>query len=94
MPKLVAAAVKFKPKDCEYFQIACGKHHSDIFEMLFNLHIAYEKELIQGFITDEDTFVDRYEAFAIARAEDQLLPEAKEDYKNKLISALFSEDVW
>ena len=95
MPKLVAAAIKFKPKGCEYFQIMCGKRHCNVLEMMYNLRIEYEKATsVQGFLTDEDAFVDRYEAFQIARAADQLLPEAKEEYANKTTTQLFSEDLW
>lgn len=95
MPKLVAAAIKFYPKDSEYPQIVCGKRHCDCFEWMFNHKVEYDKIThIQGFLTDEDVFVDRYEAFQIARAADQLLPEAREEYVNKAITQLFSEDVW
>ena len=60
-----------------------------------NMHIYYDRQAaVQGFLTDNNTFVDRYEAFKIARAAGQLLPEAKEEYKDKIITRLFSEDVW
>ena len=41
MPKLVSAAIKFKPKGCEYFQIMCGKRHCNVLEMMYNLRIEY-----------------------------------------------------
>lgn len=95
MPKLVAAAIKFYPKDSEYPQIVCAKRHCDCLEWMFNHRVEYNKIThVQGFLTDEDVFVDRYEAFQIARAADQLLPEAKEEYVNKTTTQLFSEDVW
>ena len=95
MAKIISAAIKFKPKGSEYFQIMCGKRHCNVLEKIYNLHIEYDKKTsVQGFLTDNNTFVDRYEAFEIARAADQLLPEAKEEYKDKVVTQLFSEDVW
>lgn len=95
MPKLVASAIRFKPKDSDYFQIMCGKRHCNVLELMFRHQLEYDKlSAIQGFITDENRFVDRYEAFHIAREANQLLSEAKEAYKNKEVVSLFSEDVW
>ena len=93
--KVVSAAIKFYIKGNTYPIIMCGKRHCDVLEKMYNMHIEYDKQTAaQGFLTDNDTFVDRYEAFEIARAADQLLPEAKEEYKDKIITQLFSEDVW
>ena len=90
MPKLISSAIKFKVKDCEYFQIACGRRHNDIFKILENNKIDYEKStMIQGFMTDEDQFVDRYEAYYIALMNHQV-PETKDFYR----TALYSEDIW
>ena len=93
--KVVSAAIKFYIVGDEYPTIMCGKRHANVFEKMYDLHIKYDKQTaIQGFLTDENSFVDRYEAFEIARAANQLLPEAKEEYKNKITTELFSEDVW
>lgn len=93
--RVVSAAIKFYIVDDEYPTIMCGKRHANVFEKMYDLQIKYNKQTaIQGFLTDENSFVDRYEAFEIARAADQLLPEAKEEYKNKIVTELFSEDVW
>ena len=93
--KVVFAAIKYYIKGNTYPIIMCGKRHCDVLEKIYNMHIEYDKQTAaQGFLTDNDTFVDRYEAFEIARAADQLLPEAKEEYKDKIITQLFSEDVW
>lgn len=95
MPKLVAAAIKFYPKDSEYPQIVCGKRHCDCFEWMFKHQVEYDKIThVQGFLTDENQFVDRYEAFNIAKAANQLLPEAIEEYADKAVVQLFSEDLW
>lgn len=93
--KVVSAAIKFYIKGNTYPIIMCGKRHCDVLEKMYNMHIEYDKQTAtQGFLTDNDIFVDRYEAFEIARAADQLLPEAKEEYKDKITTQLFSEDVW
>lgn len=93
--KVVFAAIKFYIKGDIYPTIMCGNRHCDVFEKMHNMHIDYDRQSAeQGFLTNDATFVDRYEAFKIARAADQLLPEAKEEYKDKIITQLFSEDVW
>ena len=93
--KLVSAAIKFYIKGDTYPTIMCGKRHCNVLEKMYNMHIEYDKQTaIQWVLTDNDTFVDRYEAFEIACAAGQLLPEAKEEYKDKIITQLFSEDVW
>lgn len=93
--KVVSAAIKFYIKGDIYPTIMCGKRHCDVFQKMYNMHIDYDRQTaVQGFLTDNNTFIDRYEAFKIARAADQLLPEVKEEYKDKTITRLFSEDVW
>lgn len=91
MPKLVAAAIKFYPKDSKYPQIVCGKRYCDCFEWMFKHQVEYDKTTqIQGFLTEDNRFVDRYEAMDIAFEEKQLLNRG--DYK--IGKPLFSEDVW
>lgn len=93
--KVISAAIKFYIKGDIYPTIMCDRRHCNVLEKMYNMHIEYDKQTaIQGFLTDNNTFVDRYEAFEIARAADQLLPEAQEEYKDKIITPLFSEDVW
>ena len=93
--KVASAAIKFYIKDDIYPTIMSGKRQCAVFKKMYNMHIDYDRQTaVQGFLTDNNTFVDRYEAFKIARAADQLLPEAKEEYKDKIITRLFSEDVW
>lgn len=101
MPKLVSAAIKFKPKGCKYFQIMCGKRHCNVLEMMYNLRIEYEKATaVQGFLTDEDQFVDRYDAAQMAYRNGQILPDSdlleKMNADPDMLNAyqLFSEDVW
>ena len=101
MPKLVAAAIKFKPKGCDYFQIMCGKRHCNVLEMMYNLRIEYDKlSATQGFLTDEDQFIDRYDAAQMAYRNGQILPDSdlleKMNADPDMLNAyqLFSEDVW
>lgn len=93
--ELKCSAIKFYIDYDNFPIIMCGKRHCDILEKMYNLHIQYDKNTsVQGFLTDTNTFVDRYEAFQIARTANQFLPEAKEEYKDVISTELFSEDVW
>ena len=89
MAKLVAAAIKFYPKDSEYPVIVSGKRHCDCLEWMFKHQVEYDKMTQeQGFLTEENLFVDRYEAMYLAH--NQVL--SPELYKPG--RPLFSEDVW
>ena len=100
MPKIVASAIKFKPKGCDYFQIMCGKRHSNVLEMMYKLGIEYEKKSsVQGFLTEEDQFVDRYDAAHMAFHSGQLLSSTElwqkmRQTENVCAHALYSEDLW
>ena len=90
MPKIVASAIKFYPKDNEYPVVVCGKRHCDCFEWMFNHRVEYDKNThIQGFLTNQDQFVDRYEAMCMALDWGQL-PYSPE-YEGK---ELYSEDIF
>jgi len=100
MSKIIASAIKFKPKGSDYFQIMCGKRHCNVLEMMYKLGIEYEKKsAVQGFLTDEDQFLDRYDAARMAYYSGQLNPET-EVWKKIASSeeiyaiALYSEDLW
>lgn len=88
--KIVAAAIKFRLVDSEYFCIMTNRRHADIFEQMHQLHIPYDRaSAVQGFMTSTDQFVDRYEAKYIAVEADQLIvPE------EQTCAELFSEDIW
>ena len=101
MSKLVAAAIKFKPKNCDYFQIMCGKRHCDVFELMYNLRIEYDKTTaIQGFLTEDNQFLNRYDAALAAYYSGQLSPDT--ELWKKIASTehltgdpnLYSEDLW
>lgn len=85
--KVVAAAIKLSP---DYPLIFTAKRHVNIYEMLRDWNIHYDKnECVEGFLTDTDQFVDRIEAKKIAVAANQLIVPLEETYP-----ALYSEDVW
>jgi hypothetical protein len=91
MPKLVAAAIKFYPKDSEYPQIVCGKRHCDCFEWMFKHRVEYDKNTHeQGFLTNTNQFVDRYEAMNMALDWGQVSEE--DGYESG--QQLYSEDLW
>ena len=91
MPKLISSALKYKPMGCEYYQIACGKHQNDIELMLERYQVNYERSTaIVGFMTDEDQFVDRYDAYYIALMNQQIQCPVDKFYRQ----ALHSSDIW
>lgn len=78
--------------DGEVYTAGPGKRHGDIFRMLHDCGISPVVPEVQGFTTDTGRFVDRREAFIIAKAADQIRRDA-----SPLIyqgDQLFSEDVW
>ena len=98
--KIMCAAIWIKdenvqytyyPTNVNYGLIVCGYRHHNCIEHISNL---YEKErlrnyeIIQGFLTDNNRFVDREEARIIAEKANQLLKNHSTGKK------LFSEDVW
>ena len=100
MAKIISAAIKFKPKGSEYFKIMCGTRHCNVLEMMLKLGSEYEKATsVQGFLTDDDQFIDRYDAALMAYWNGQL-PKDSELYQKifndtKLNAyQLFSEDLW
>ena len=95
--RVVAAAIKFFLSDGKTIlsdpMIICGRRHSNIFEAMFSLGLRYDKPShTQGFWTNQNRFVDRYEAFEIAKAANQILPEAQQEVEKS--HTLYSEDVW
>jgi hypothetical protein len=76
-----------QPRNIKTGFVVCGRRHHNCFTtvaMLMGIR-KLTKEEVQGFLTNKDRFVDRYEAAQIALASGQI----KEPKKR-----LFSEDVW
>ena len=84
---IVSSAIKFRETtNSPYWYVICGKRHCDCFETMFNYKIVYDKlSHVQGFLTDTNQFVDRYEAAEIAFNAKQI---------SEPLSILYSEDVW
>ena len=87
---IVASAIKFYIRDDNRYPIIwTGHRHSEILKDMFYSGIHYVKPTaIQGFITDDNRFLDRYEAREHAIDCGQLYPEEVP------FSALYSEDLW
>ena len=90
MPQLVSSAIKFQNTNSEYFDVMCGKRHADILHRMFLMRINYDRNTaVQGFMTDTNQFVDRYDAMEIAYNAKQI-----DEKTYNPSQQLFSEDVW
>lgn len=88
MARLTSSAIKFYIAGDAYPTVMTGLRHCDIFEKMYNLNIKYDKQtIIQGFMTSDDQFVDRYDAIGIAYSAGQI----PENFNSNI---LFSEDIW
>lgn len=86
---IIASAIKFIPHFSKYPVIICGKRHADCLEEAFQMGYEWDKEdLVQGFLTDDAKFLDRYDAKPEARRCRQLIVD-DDKYRE-----LFSEDMW
>lgn len=85
---IVCAAIK----DSRNGNVIGGVRHNYILNTIKDLNIQIPKEnRIQGFLTDDNRFVDRYEAYTIALSCGQLSSTTR---NNKHNNELFSEDVY
>lgn len=85
---IVCAAIK----DSRNGNVIGGVRHSYILNTIKDLNIQIPKEnRIQGFLTDDNRFVDRYEAYTIALSCGQLSGTTR---NNKHNNELFSEDIY
>ena len=89
--KLIAAAIKYfiHDTDDEFIDLVLtGQRHSEIRDKAHERH--YDKyENIEGFLTDNCEFVNRWTAKQIAVAANQLIVPLEETYPE-----LYSEDIW
>ncbi|NBU81377.1 MAG: hypothetical protein EBS55_06995 [Flavobacteriaceae bacterium] len=77
-----------QPRNIKTGFVVCGRRHHNCFTikaMLQGVGRKDYKDEVQGFLTNKDRFVDRYEAAQIALASGQI----KEPTER-----LYSEDVW
>lgn len=85
---IICSAIKFHlVSNPIYPVIMTGLRHSDILEQMFNLRLVYNKiGAVQGFLTDEYQFLDRYKAKEHAISCGQI--------KTSEYEELYSEDIW
>lgn len=83
------SAIMFEsPNFASRMVIMIDKRHVDIFKAMFDQHITYNKEtMVQGFMTDDFRFLDRYDAKIEARKCGQLIKDTED-------RALYSDDIW
>lgn len=75
--------------------IICGRRHYNIIHLktyLTGLPNSKCGEHVQGFLTNTNRFVDRFEAFQIAKQANQLLDECPT--KERETAKLFTEDIY
>jgi len=100
MEKIICSAIYFddgvehphQPKNIETGFVICGRRHHNCFATAFIMdpERKYIKlKDIQGFLTDTDRFVDRYEGQIIALESNQVL-----DIEKLRGKKLYSEDLY
>ena len=98
MEKILCAAIWYKeddkvyvhqPKNINYGYVWCGRRHHNIINLRYSLlnEPTRSDTSVQGFLTNQDRFVDRVEANKIAIEADQV-------YGNKIGDELISEDLY
>ncbi len=92
-PRIVAAAIYYKPTKTVYWQEEPARHHHLLSEMSQDIdkeERQYDEE-IQGFLTSDGVFVDRETAMKFAEYHKQLKVRSPDGYNG---CELFSEDLW
>lgn len=91
MPKMIAAAVQYMPIGGNYPHIICAERHCDCYEWMFDHRVKYDRSTcVEGFLTNTNQFVDRYEAMNMALDWGQVSEE--DGYQSG--QQLYSEDLW
>lgn len=95
---IIASAIQFyykSDREHQFPQIWTAFRHADIFENMFKMRVDYDKEsAIQGFITDDSIFLDRYQAAEYAIEHKQVIPEQIWSPYECNSKILYSEDLW
>ena len=95
---IVCAALKIRDGIYEY--TVCGLRHSDCYATLFDLNKELSKKaransaVVEGFLTTDNEFLDRYEAYEHAKACGQIPAQLRYDKWIKHETALYSEDIY
>ena len=102
MKKILCAAIHYndgkvyphQPKNIKEGLVICGRRHHNCITTLSSLtngeHVR--KFIDQGFLTVDDNYVDRQEAYKIAYEANQIIGPNKEREKNEI--GLTSEDLY
>lgn len=83
--RIVAAAIL---QDGVVYSVSRPGRHHNVIRMMYESGNPQEEGHVQGFVTNEGIFVDRKDAYIIARDAGQILD------KTFPSDTLFSEDVW
>ena len=93
---IICAALCLKPDNI----IICGLRHSDCYETLYCLNPDLSKKarkenlIIDGFITTENQFLDRAQAYQHALKCGQISSQLKHDKNERKENILYSEDLY
>lgn len=76
MEKIFTACIRYKRKSSpNKYWYAVGPSHSSCYHVFSCLEIYDRYDEVEGFQTEEDRFVDRHEAYQIAKNAGQLIRE-------------------
>lgn len=76
MNKIATACIRYKrTSDPDKYWYAVGPSHSSCYHVFSCFEIYDRYDEIEGFQTDDGTFVDRHEAYKIAKNAGQLINE-------------------
>lgn len=95
---IVCAALQIK--DGIYTYVICGLRHADCYATLFDLNKELSKKarassaVTEGFLTTNNEFLDRYDAYEHAKTCGQISAQLRYDKNQKHETALYSEDLY
>ena len=81
-----------RPINCDRGMVFCGHRHHNCMYQMIAISGKYQHEMgeeVQGFLTNKNRFVDRYEALKIALENNQVI-----DLKSITGKQLYSEDLY
>lgn len=82
-----------QPKNIENGFVVSGRRHHNCFQTLNIINPKFDRSLVvQGFLTSTDRFINRTEAFELAKKNGQI-KEVKE-FEDVVGNQLFSEDLY
>ena len=91
---IICAAIKITV-DGNKTVVVPGYRHPDCYELLSELHVVYSRDnLVEGFIDNSGSFLDRFEAFSHAVSSGQLSSVTMDFKCEKFETQLFSEDLY